>query len=101
MIQTSLFEDDARSLARRPRPRAARAITSNLLVDILGNDEAPRRAQFVVDGRDLSVTVTSNTITLDLAGANGGHGQQITLPPAIIAEITAMIENPTKGNPFA
>ena len=100
MIQTSLFQED-HTPARRRRPRAANAITSNLLVDVLGNGEAPRRALFAVDGRALSVTVTSNAITLDLAGVNGGSGQQITLPPAIIAEITAMIGHSTKGNPFA
>jgi hypothetical protein len=82
-MQTAL---DAALLYPNPRPKPTK---SPLLVDILVGDLPKMQAVYNINGRTLSVTVWDNQIDLHLAGPNGGQGDQITLTPAILADIVA------------
>lgn len=88
-MQTTLLFDAA-LLHPNPRPKPTK---SPFLIDILVGDLPKMQAVYNINGRSLSVTVWDNQIDLHLAGPNGGQAgalwAQITLTPAILADIVA------------
>lgn len=79
---------DAVTLHPSPRPKKR---NSPYLVDILTADQPLLQLERVVDGRTLVVTVWDTQIDLHWLGPNGGQGDRLTLPAALLAELAAAI----------
>ena len=84
-MQTAL---DAALLYPNPQPRRR---NSPYLVDILVSNQPKVQTAYNIDGRTLVVTVWDTQIDLHLAGPNGGQGDRITLPTALLAELAAAV----------
>ncbi len=85
-MQSTLF--DPAALHPRPRPEKR---NSPYLVDILTADQPLLQLERVVDGRTLIATVWDTQIDLHWLGPNGGQGDRLTLPAALLAELAAAV----------